>query len=60
MASPVTFLRETKEELDKVTWPKQQDVVRLTILVVAISLLVGIYIGGLDFLFTNVVSMIIK
>lgn len=60
MATPTTFLKEVKDELKKVTWPKQQEVLRLTFVVVVISIIVGIYIGGLDFIFTKVMELIVK
>lgn len=60
MVSPATFLKETREELKKVTWPTQQEVIRLTLIVVAVSLLVGLFIGALDFIFTKVMETIIK
>ncbi len=60
MTAPLKFLQETEEELRKVTWPQQQEVVRLTTVVILISLLIGGYIGGLDFLFTKVIGLIIK
>lgn len=60
MVSPATFLKETREELKKVTWPTQAEVIRLTVIVIAISLLVGLFIGALDFIFTKTMEVIIK
>lgn len=60
MTSPVVFLKETRAELKKVTWPKQQDVVRLTVTVIVLSLIVGFYVGALDFLFTKVTELLLK
>jgi len=59
-SSPAVFFREVKSELAKVIWPTKQEVIRLTIIVVAISLVIGIYIGGLDFLFTKLTDLLIK
>lgn len=56
----VTFLQEVIEELKKVTWPTQQEIVRLTIIVIAISVLVGLYIGGLDFILVKITELLIK
>jgi preprotein translocase subunit SecE len=58
--NPVVFLKEVKAELTKVVWPTRQQVIQLTIIVVAVSLLVGIYIGGLDFAFTKMTDLFIK
>jgi preprotein translocase subunit SecE len=60
MTSPVTFLHEVKTELLKVTWPTKKEAIRLTIVVVAISALVGFYIGGLDFIFTKITEALLK
>lgn len=60
MTSPLTFLRETQDELKKVTWPTQQEITRLTLVVVAISLLVGFYVGALDYIFTKVIQIIVN
>lgn len=60
MATPVTFFEETRAELKKVTWPTRNEVVRLTMVVIAVSLVVGLYVGGLDFVFTKLLQMIVK
>jgi preprotein translocase subunit SecE len=60
MLSPLTFLRQTVSELQKVTWPTQQEVIRLTIVVILVSIIVGLYIGGLDLLFTKILTLAAK
>jgi len=60
MVSPITFLIQVKDELWKVTWPTQQEIVRLTLVVLVISAAVGLYIGGLDWVFTTITTSIIK
>ena len=60
MKSIVTFFSEVKSELSKVTWPKRKEVVRLTSIVVVVSLIVGLYVGGFDYLFTTVLTKILK
>ncbi|OGK14111.1 preprotein translocase subunit SecE [Candidatus Roizmanbacteria bacterium RIFCSPLOWO2_01_FULL_38_12] len=35
-------------ELKKVTWPSRENTIRLTIIVIAISLIIGFYIGIID------------
>lgn len=58
--SPVDFFKEVKTELTKVSWPKRPEVVRLTIVVIAASVAVGVYLGGLDYLFTKILEIILK
>jgi len=60
MTSPREFLVETYDELKKVIWPTRNEVVRLTAIVVTLSILIGIYIGSLDYLFTKLMGFILK
>ena len=46
-----TFLQESKQELSRVNWPTQQETARLTLVVLALSVLVAIFLGALDYLF---------
>ncbi len=57
--SPVVFLKEVKSELAKVVWPSRVEVIRLTWIVILVSLTVGLFIGALDFIFTRVFSFLI-
>lgn len=60
MTTPVTFLQETLDELKKVTWPTQQEVIRLTTVVIIISLIVGLFIGGLDLILTKILEVFFR
>ena len=51
--APGRFLKEVVAELKKVTWPTREETVKLTIVVIVISILVGAFIGGLDSLFVR-------
>jgi len=53
------YLSEVKLELTKVTWPKRNEIVRLTLIVLAISAIVGLFSGGLDFIFTKMLSVFV-
>lgn len=57
---PLVFLKEVKTELSKVIWPTRKETIRLTGLVIFISLVVGIYIGGLDIILTKLMEIVIK
>ncbi len=58
--NPVKYLRETLAELKLVSWPSRHSTVRLTVIVIVISILVGAYIGALDYGLTNILKLIIK
>lgn len=58
--NPLTYLKESKGELDKVVWPTKQETLRLTILVLVVSVIVGAYIAGLDAVFTKLVERFLR
>jgi len=51
-----TFLKEAKVELKKVNWPSRKDTIKYTLIVIGLSFAVAIFLGGLDFLFTWLIS----
>ncbi len=58
--SPVVFLKEVREELKKVVWPTKDEVIRLTFVVILISLIVGLFLGGIDFILTKLTQILIR
>ena len=44
------YLREAKEELEKVTWPTQKQTVRYSLLVIGVCLALALYFGVIDYL----------
>jgi preprotein translocase SecE subunit len=44
------FIRDSMSEMRKVNWPDQQTARNLTFLVIGISVVLGIALGGIDFL----------
>ncbi len=58
--NPVTFLKEVRSELRKVAWPSRPEVLKLTAVVVGVSVLVGVYLGGLDFIFAKAMAAILS
>lgn len=54
------FLRQTRVELGLVKWPTRQETIKLTGLVITISLITSIYLGTIDALFTNLFANLIK
>ena len=45
-------------ELKKVTWPTRQNTTRLTLIVIIISLIIGLYIGIIDFLLAKILEIL--
>ena len=49
--NPLNFIRDVRSELRKVAWPSQRETINLTVVVLAFSIAVGLFLGGIDFLF---------
>ena len=56
---PVRFFREVWAELRRAVWPSREDTVRLTALVIAISLAVAFFLGVVDYLFSLLVNRLL-
>jgi preprotein translocase SecE subunit len=52
----VRFVQECWSELQKVTWPERETIVRLTVVVIAVSAIIAVYILGTDQVFTFLVN----
>lgn len=53
------YLNESWAELKKVAWPTRETVIRLTLLVVAVSIVVGLYIFALDRIFNTLLDLVL-
>ena len=52
-ASIQRLFRDTMAETKKITWPDRETTRNLTIVVIAISLVLGLLLGGIDALFVR-------
>ena len=60
MVNPVSFFKEVKEELSKVTWPSREQTIRYTVLVIIVAVVVGLILGGLDFILTKLSTLLVQ
>jgi preprotein translocase subunit SecE len=56
----LNYFKEVRVELTKVTWPTREEATHLTIIILGASLAVGLYVGGLDVLFTSLLGTFLK
>ncbi len=54
------FLRETRSELRKVTWPSRQEATNLTVIVLAVTLTMAASLGLIDYLFSKLFGLLIR
>lgn len=52
------FFGEVFSELRKVSWPTRQEATRLTVMVIALSATIGLFLGLIDMAFARLISAI--
>lgn len=58
--NPLTFIKEARTELGRVVWPTRAETIRLTLVVIGVSVGFGLFIGGLDIVLVKLTELIIK
>ncbi len=56
----VRYLKETRAELKKVSWPTRQEALNLTLIVVAFTISMAAFLGIIDYIFAWVFGLIIR
>ena len=59
MNKVISFLKDVKLEMSRVSWPTREQTVKYTGIVVVVSLIVAGFLGGLDIIFQYVLNSII-
>jgi len=59
METVITFLREVRVELGKVSWPSRSQLLLYTGIVIGISLFIAAYLGGLNALFSWILNRLV-
>ena len=57
--SRFAFIGETISDLKKVVWPSKQETLRLTVLVLIVCVIIGAFLGAIDYGFTQFVSNVL-
>ena len=60
MKQVLGYFSEVRLELSKVTWPKREEVIKLTLIVFTISAIVALYAGVLDYILTKVLEFVVS
>lgn len=59
MEKLLDYIRESKAELRKVTWPTKKQLIASTVIVVLFSVMAAVYLGLVDLLLTVFFSKIL-
>ena len=54
------FIRETTQELKKVTWPTREGLIESTVMVIFTTFLMAVFIGGVDFVLSFLIRVLIQ
>ncbi len=54
------FIREVRSELRKVVWPTRQEAINLTGIVIGVSVAVGVFLGLVDFVFSQGFQLLLR
>ncbi|MCS7221968.1 MAG: preprotein translocase subunit SecE [Anaerolineae bacterium] len=55
----IRYFRETRAELRKVTWPTREQAIRLTLIVLAVTMFMAILLGAIDYIFAALFRLIV-
>ncbi len=53
------YLKETRSELRKVTWPTRDEAIKLTIVVIVTIIVMATLLGVIDYLFSVIFDLVI-
>ena len=57
MQKIIKFLKEVQEIFQTITWPKKDALIQMTIVVISISIIISLILGGFDYLFTESIGL---
>ena len=60
MNSLLDFISGVRVELSKVVWPSPRLTIKLTVIVIIVTVTVGFFVGGVDFLLTKLLELLLK
>lgn len=55
----VRYFRETRAELRKVAWPSRKEATRLSLIVIAVTVGMSVFLGGVDLLFSRLIGLLL-
>ncbi len=54
------YFKDTRGEVRKVSWPTRQQATKLTLIVLAVTVAMALFLGALDLVFASLVGLIIS
>lgn len=54
------FLKEVKKELNKVSWSTRQELIGSTVVVIAVTFIMAVFIGVIDILLSHILRLVFR
>jgi len=54
------FIGELRQEFKRINWPSRQETIKMSTIVIVISLVVAAFLGALDFLFLTIIERLVS
>jgi preprotein translocase subunit SecE len=54
------FVREVVAEFRKVTWPSRQELINSTVVVITVTVVVALFLGGVDIVLAKIVEAVLR
>jgi preprotein translocase subunit SecE len=54
------FVREVIAEFRKVTWPSREELINSTVVVIAVTVVVALFLGSVDIVLAKIVEAILR
>jgi preprotein translocase subunit SecE len=56
----VRYLKETRAELRKVSWPTREEATNLTLIVLGVTAAMAIFMGAVDLVFQTLIGLLVR
>lgn len=56
----IIYLKQVRIEGKKINWPAREKTMRYSLIVIGIAVVVAIFLGGLDFIFSSGVKFLVR
>lgn len=54
------YIKEVRSEMAKVVWPSREQAINLTLVVMAVMIAMGIFLGLLDYFFGEMIQLLLR
>lgn len=60
MKKILSYFKESFNELKKVVWPTRKQTIEITVVVIIVTMIIGLYLGGADYLLSKAFNFLLE